>query len=87
MALYLIGDVQGCDDALGRLFDEIAFSASRDTLVLLGDLVKGGYMRQDEKRRRSIAPSRRCRSASHSACVSSPAISARWRSRAAARSS
>jgi bis(5'-nucleosyl)-tetraphosphatase (symmetrical) len=42
MALYLIGDVQGCDDALGRLLDQIAFSPSRDTLVLLGDLVNRG---------------------------------------------
>lgn len=42
MALYLIGDVQGCDDALGRLLEKIAFSPSRDTLVLLGDLVNRG---------------------------------------------
>lgn len=42
MALYLIGDVQGCDDALRRLLDEISFSASRDTLYLLGDLVNRG---------------------------------------------
>lgn len=42
MALYLIGDVQGCDEALGRLLEEIAFSPSRDTLVLLGDLVNRG---------------------------------------------
>lgn len=42
MALYLIGDVQGCDDALARLLEEIAFSPSRDTLVLLGDLVNRG---------------------------------------------
>lgn len=42
MALYLIGDVQGCDRALQRLLDEISFSPSRDTLYLLGDLVNRG---------------------------------------------
>jgi len=42
MALYLIGDVQGCDQALGRLLARIAFSPSRDRLVLLGDLVNRG---------------------------------------------
>ena len=42
MALYLIGDVQGCDDALGQLLDTLAFSPSRDSLVLLGDLVNRG---------------------------------------------
>jgi bis(5'-nucleosyl)-tetraphosphatase (symmetrical) len=42
MALYLIGDVQGCDAALAHLLDEISFSPSRDTLYLLGDLVNRG---------------------------------------------
>jgi bis(5'-nucleosyl)-tetraphosphatase (symmetrical) len=42
MALYLIGDVQGCDAALQQLLDKIAFSPSRDQLVLLGDLVNRG---------------------------------------------
>jgi bis(5'-nucleosyl)-tetraphosphatase (symmetrical) len=42
MAVYLIGDVQGCDAALERLLAEIAFSPSRDTLYLLGDLVNRG---------------------------------------------
>ena len=42
MALYLIGDVQGCDDALARLLEKVAFSPSRDHAVLLGDLVNRG---------------------------------------------
>jgi len=42
MALYLIGDVQGCDAALARLLGKVAFSPSRDTLYLLGDLVNRG---------------------------------------------
>jgi bis(5'-nucleosyl)-tetraphosphatase (symmetrical) len=42
MANYLIGDVQGCDAALQRLLEKIAFSPSRDTLFLLGDLVNRG---------------------------------------------
>lgn len=42
MALFLIGDVQGCDEALARLLTHIDFSPSRDTLYLLGDLVNRG---------------------------------------------
>jgi bis(5'-nucleosyl)-tetraphosphatase (symmetrical) len=42
MAMYLIGDIQGCDGALGRLLDTLAFSPSRDTLYVLGDLVNRG---------------------------------------------
>ena len=42
MAMYLIGDVQGCDAPLQRLLDTIAFSPSRDTIYLLGDLVNRG---------------------------------------------
>lgn len=42
MALYLIGDVQGCDQALGHLLDKVDFSPSRDHLIVLGDLVNRG---------------------------------------------
>jgi bis(5'-nucleosyl)-tetraphosphatase (symmetrical) len=42
MALYCIGDIQGCDSALGHLLDLIDFSASRDTVYVLGDLVNRG---------------------------------------------
>ena len=40
--ILLVGDVQGCDEALGRLLEEAGFSPSRDRLVLLGDLVNRG---------------------------------------------
>ena len=51
MALYLIGDVQGCDGPLQRLLADIDFSPSRDTLVLLGDLVNRGPASADVLRR------------------------------------
>jgi bis(5'-nucleosyl)-tetraphosphatase (symmetrical) len=39
---YVVGDVQGCCDALDRLLEKIGFSPSRDHLVVLGDLVNRG---------------------------------------------
>ena len=42
MAIYCVGDIQGCDAALGQLLQTIDFSPSRDTLYLLGDLVNRG---------------------------------------------
>jgi bis(5'-nucleosyl)-tetraphosphatase (symmetrical) len=42
MANYLIGDLQGCDSAFGRLLSKIDFSPSRDVLFVLGDLVNRG---------------------------------------------
>lgn len=42
MALYLIGDLQGCLQPLLRLLEAVDFSPSRDTLYPLGDLVNRG---------------------------------------------
>lgn len=42
MAVYWVGDVQGCDAPLQRLLDVVDFSPSRDTLYVLGDLVNRG---------------------------------------------
>ena len=38
----MIGDLQGCDEPLQRLLQQLDFSPSRDTLYLLGDLVNRG---------------------------------------------
>lgn len=51
MAVYWVGDIQGCDEPLGRLLDEIAFSPSRDQLIVLGDLVNRGPASADVLRR------------------------------------
>ena len=42
MAVYLVGDIQGCDAALQRLLVEIGFSPGKDMLYVLGDLVNRG---------------------------------------------
>lgn len=51
MAVYWVGDVQGCDAPLGRLLDTVDFSASRDTLLVLGDLVNRGPASEQVLRR------------------------------------
>ena len=40
--IFIVGDVQGCCDALARLLDKTGFSASRDHVYVLGDLVNRG---------------------------------------------
>ena len=42
MALYLIGDLQGCNKPFQQLLEKIDFSPSTDTLYILGDLVNRG---------------------------------------------
>lgn len=42
MAVYAVGDLQGCYDPFRRLLDALDFDPSRDTLWLVGDLVSRG---------------------------------------------
>lgn len=42
MALYIVGDIQGCLDELKALLKKVNFEQAKDTLYLAGDLVARG---------------------------------------------
>jgi len=42
MAVWAIGDIQGCNDSLQELLEKIYFNPSKDTLWIAGDLVNRG---------------------------------------------
>ena len=42
MSTYVVGDIQGCYKALGELLRKVKFSAARDKLWCVGDLVNRG---------------------------------------------
>jgi bis(5'-nucleosyl)-tetraphosphatase (symmetrical) len=42
MAIYAVGDIQGCHDELRRLLDLVKFSPDRDRLWCVGDMVNRG---------------------------------------------
>ncbi len=42
MAVYAVGDIQGCYGPLGRLLDRVRFDPARDVLWCVGDVVNRG---------------------------------------------
>ena len=47
MAVYIIGDVQGCYKSLRKLIKNTGFSAANDKLWFCGDLVNRGPQSAD----------------------------------------
>ncbi|WP_299084530.1 symmetrical bis(5'-nucleosyl)-tetraphosphatase [uncultured Paraglaciecola sp.] len=42
MATYIVGDIQGCLSGLKRLLKKVAFTAKKDRLIAVGDLIGRG---------------------------------------------
>ncbi|TLZ36225.1 MAG: diadenosine tetraphosphatase, partial [Gammaproteobacteria bacterium] len=42
MTRYAVGDIQGCDEELQTLLERLKFSADRDRVWFVGDLVNRG---------------------------------------------
>lgn len=42
MAIYAVGDIQGCYDPLAKLLDQVNFDTAKDQLWCVGDLVNRG---------------------------------------------
>ena len=51
MAVYAVGDIQGCDEEFGLLLERLEFQPARDRLWLTGDLVNRGPRSLDVLRR------------------------------------
>lgn len=63
---YFVGDIQGCCDALERLLRQLDFSASRDHLYVLGDMVnRGPQSLQTLQRLRALEASATCLLGNH----------------------
>src|SRR5688572_4296856 len=63
---YLVGDIQGCCDALDQLVANLQFSPSRDTMWVLGDMVnRGPKSLQTLRRLRDMGPAAICLLGNH----------------------